>query len=345
MDHALLPQGRPSKALLQGSGPPRFALKLDLPRDALDQWRVTQAAQPDERRAALAAAIAAGVIWGILPLVMQAIAASGPGALEILGHRVVWGVPAVGVLVVLAGQGAQVARILRQPRTLGWLALSSALVAANWISFIWASTNSRVLEASLGQYILPLTSMAAGALVFRERMGRLSAVAITLAAAGVAVQTLALGRLPWIALGVALPFAAYSVVRKRVAAEAQAGLFVECLIMLVPALVLLAWLQVQGHSHFLKTGAASLWLVAAGPITASPLALFAWATRRLTLTAMGFLQFLSPTISFLVGIFQHEPFHLLNALAFVFIWTGLALFVAGEVRKARADRAAGRMGG
>jgi chloramphenicol-sensitive protein RarD len=182
--------------------------------------------------------------------------------------------------------------------------------------------------------------MAAGAVFFRERLSRLSIIAISLAALGVAVQALALGRVPWVSLCVALPFAGYGVVRKRVAVDARAGLFVECLIMLAPALALLAWLHASGHGHFLKTASASWWLMASGPITATPLALFAWATRRLTLTAMGFLQFLSPTVSFAVGMFQREAFDPLTAVAFGFIWIGLALFVLGEFRVARTTRAA-----
>ncbi|MEI7933307.1 MAG: EamA family transporter RarD [Alphaproteobacteria bacterium] len=288
-----------------------------------------------ERRAALAAAVGSNLIWGFLPLAMQAIAKSGPGPWEILSQRIIWGAVTAGIFVLVARHGDQVRRALTNPRTLGWLALSSLLVAINWITFIWAATHGRVTESSLGYYILPLVSMAAGAVVFRERLSPFVLGAIALAALGVAVQAMALGRLPWVSLAVSIPFAGYGIVRKRVAVDAQAGLFVECLVLLVPALAVAAWLGAHGAGHFLMTPRATAWLIASGPLTAVPLALFAWATRRLPLTAMGFLQFFSPTVSFLLGVSQGEPFHPLNQLAFGLIWAGVALFLAGAVRSAR----------
>ncbi len=293
-----------------------------------------------ERRAALGAAIGSNLIWGFLPLAMQAIARAGPGPWEILCQRIIWGVVTAGIFVLVARHGGQVRRALTNPKTLAWLALSSLLVAINWITFIWAATHGRVTESSLGYYILPLISMAAGTVVFRERLSPFVLGAIALAAAGVAVQAIALGRLPWVSLAVSIPFAGYSIVRKRVAVDAQAGLFVECLVLLAPALAFAVWLETQGSGHFLKSPTAAAWLIASGPLTAVPLALFAWATRRLPLTAMGFLQFFSPTVSFSLGVLQGEPFHPLNQLAFGLIWAGVALFLVGAVRNARLARLA-----
>ena len=293
-----------------------------------------------DQRAALVAAVGSNLIWGFLPLAMQAISAAGPGPWEILGQRIVWGAITAGVFVLAARQGAQVWRILREPKILALLALSSVLVAINWITFIWASTNGRVLESSLGYYILPLANVAAGALFFREKLQKLAIAAILLAAAGVAVQALALGGLPWVSLSVAISFAGYGIVRKKVAADAQAGLFIECLVLMAPSLIMLWWIQQAGDGHFLKSGPATFWLIASGPLTAIPLALFAWAARRLTLSALGFLQFLSPTISFLVGVIQGEPFKFLNAVSFGFIWLGAGLFIVAALRSARLARLA-----
>src|SRR5688572_26241344 len=183
-----------------------------------------------EPRLALAAAFGCYLIWGFVPLYFQAIARLGVGPWEILAQRIVWSVPAAALFVLAARQGRQVLRVLRQPKVLAWLALSSVLIAANWVVFIWAVTSNRLLETSLGYYINPLVSMAAGALLFRERIDRIGAAAIGLALVGVVVQTVALGHLPWISLVLALSFGGYGVVRKQVAADAQTGLLVETLI-------------------------------------------------------------------------------------------------------------------
>jgi chloramphenicol-sensitive protein RarD len=218
------------------------------------------------------------------------------------------------------------------------LALSSLLIATNWMVYIWAVNSGRVLETSLGYYITPLLMMAAGALLFRERIDRVGLAAIGLAAVGVAVQALAIGRLPWVSVVLAVSFSGYGVVRKRVAAEAQTGLLVECLLLAGPALAYVLFLQAHGGNHLASGGAAAAWLVACGPITAVPLVLFAWAARRIPMTAVGFLQFIAPTIGFVIGVGEGEAFTPLRAASFLFIWAGAALFLGGAVRKARAAR-------
>lgn len=289
-----------------------------------------------EARLALTAGIACYLIWGFVPLAMQAIGALGVGAAEILVHRIVWSVPTALVFVLAARQGRQVLDVLRRRKVLGWLALSSVLIAINWIVFIWAVNSGRLLETSLGYYINPLVNMAAGALLFRERIDRIGKAAMALAAVGVVVQAVALGHLPWVSLALALSFGGYGVVRKQVAADAQTGLFVECLLLGLPSLAFIAWLQAQGAGHFADSAATVAWLIAAGPITAIPLVLFAWAARRMPLSAMGFLQFMAPTISFMIGLIQGEPFTPLRALSFAFIWGGAAVFCYGAWRRTRS---------
>ncbi|WP_395673323.1 EamA family transporter RarD, partial [Phenylobacterium sp.] len=251
-----------------------------------------------EARLALAAGFGCYLMWGFVPLVMQAIGARGVGATEILAHRIVWSVPTAALFVVLAGQLPGLARVLRRPKVLAWLAASALLIAGNWVVFIWAVNDGRVLETSLGYYINPLINMAAGALIFRERIGGLGKVAIGLALIGVLIQAAALGHAPWTSLALALTFAGYGVVRKQVDADAQTGLLVECLLLVPISLVFLAWLHSHGQGSFGGDGVTTAWLVASGPVTAIPLVLFAWAARRLPLSAMGFLQFIAPTISF-----------------------------------------------
>lgn len=287
-----------------------------------------------EGRLALTAGIGCYLIWGFVPLYFQAVAHAGAGPWEILAHRILWSVPAAALFVWMARQWGQVAGVLRQPRVLGWLLVSSLLIAINWVVFIWAVNAGRVLETSLGYYINPLVNMAAGALIFRERIGKIGQAAIALAVAGVALQALALGHLPLVSLTLALCFGGYGVVRKRIAADAQTGLFLECLLVGVPCLAYVAWLEAAGQGHFGDPVAAA-WLVVSGPVTAAPLVLFAWAARRMPLSAMGFLQFLAPTISFMIGVAQGETFDALRMASFAFIWGAAAVFLWGAWRATR----------
>ena len=289
-----------------------------------------------ESRLALTAGIGCYLLWGLVPLVLQAIGRMGVSPWEILAHRVLWSVPIAAALVVMGGQLPHLRAALRSPRTLGWLALSSLLIAINWVIFIWAVNTGRVLETSLGYFITPLISMAAGALLFHERIDRLGYLAMGLAATGVAVQALTLGKLPVISIVLALTFGGYGIVRKRVAADAQTGFLVECLVISLPALAGVVWLARSGQAHFGSAPAVTAWLVACGPITATPLVLFAWAARRIPLSAMGFLQFVSPSITFSIGLSEGEPFTPGRALAFAFIWAGAAVFLWGAWVRARA---------
>jgi chloramphenicol-sensitive protein RarD len=287
-----------------------------------------------DSRLALAAGTACYFVWGFVPLFFQALGHMGVSPWEILAHRIVWSVPAAALFVLVARQGRQAAAVLRKPRVLAWLTVSSLLIAANWVVFIWAVNSGRLLETSLGYYINPLVIMAAGALLFRERIDGIGKVAIGLALAGVAVQAVALGQLPWVSLVLALSFGGYGVVRKQVAADAQTGFLVETLTVGLAAAAYLGWLHGHGGGHFGDPVTAA-WLVAAGPVTAIPLVLFAWSARRIPLSLMGFLQFLAPTISFFIGVAQGEPFTPARGLSFALIWMGVAVFLLGAWRRTR----------
>jgi chloramphenicol-sensitive protein RarD len=238
-------------------------------------------------------------------------------------------VPAALLFVLMAKQGRQVVAALCNPRILGWLALSATLIAINWVVFIWAVNSGRVLETSLGYYLNPLLNMAAGALLFQERINRVGKIAIGLAALGVAIQAFALGHIPFVSLALALSFGGYGIVRKRVAADAQTGLLVECVLLAIPSVFYLLWLEHTGAGHVLRNPAAAGLLVACGPLTAVPLMLFAWAARRIPLSAMGFLQFIAPTMTFVLGVAQGEAFTPVRAVSFAFIWAGAAVFALG----------------
>jgi chloramphenicol-sensitive protein RarD len=291
-------------------------------------------------RGAVLAGVACYTLWGLLPLYLRLVANAGATPLEVIAHRAFWSVPWAGLIVLMAGQRAECAAVLRTPRTLGLLASSALLIALNWTLYVWAVAHGRVLEGSLGYYINPLMNMAAGAILFRERIDGLGWSAMVLAAVGVVVQALALGHPPWISLVLGLTFTAYGVVRKQVAAEAQTGLFIECLVLAPVALGYIFWLDRAGLSHFGAQAAPSILLILAGPVTVAPLVLFAWAARRLPLSTMGFLQFIGPTMQFAIGVEGGEPLTPLRAASFGLIWLGVAVFAYGAWRKTRALRLA-----
>jgi chloramphenicol-sensitive protein RarD len=282
-----------------------------------------------ETRPALAAGIAAYALWGVLPLYFHVLAGFGVGTPEMIAQRTLWSVFWAGGLVLLARQTAQAGRVLREPRTMAWLAASTLAILVNWTVYVIAVNAGHVLEASLGYYINPLMNMAVGAWLFRERMSGSGKVAIALATVGVAIQTLALGHLPVISLALAISFCVYGVIRKQVTADAQTGLFVECLYLTLPGLAYVAWLQASGQGHLFAGPGVALLLMAAGPATVVPLALFAWSARRLPLTALGFLQFIAPTLQFCVGVALGEPLTPLRIASFGFIWAGVAVFAWG----------------
>jgi chloramphenicol-sensitive protein RarD len=300
----------------------------------------SSSASGGETRLAAAAGVSCYLSWGLIPLLFQHVGALGAGPWEILAHRILWGAPSAVILVLMGKQVGDVRAVLRQPRTLGWLALSATTIAANWIVFIWAVTSGRVLETSLGYYILPLLSVAAGALIFGERIDRIGQVAIGLAVVGVALQTVALGHLPLVSLALAITFGGYGIIRKRVTAEAQTGFLFESAFLLAPSAAFVLWMSRHGHSGFGHSLPLSAWLMSCGPLTAIPLLWFAWAARRLTLSAMGFLQFIAPTLTFALGVAQGEPFSPLRGVSFVLIWAGVAVFAYGVWRKTRTALAA-----
>lgn len=283
----------------------------------------------------LAAGTGCYFLWGGLSILFMALAAHGAGPWEILASRCLWSLPWAFAILWLTRSGREVLAILASPRTLAWLTASATLVSLNWAMFIWASTNGHKLDASLAYYINPLLNMGAGALLFRERFSRAGAVAIALACVGVALQGLAVGHPPLLAMALALTFWGYGVIRKQAPAGAQAGLFVECLMLAPLGLAYLAWIAVRGQGHFGADAPSTLLLLATGPATVIPLALFAHAARRLPLSTMGFLQFVMPTALFAVAMATGEPMTPLRALSFVFIWSGVAVFSIGAAWASR----------
>jgi chloramphenicol-sensitive protein RarD len=300
----------------------------------------TTPSSPRDDRTGLAAGLGCYFMWGLLPLLFQAAERAGVSPWETVAWRTVFGAPIALALVAAVGQAGGLVKL--PPRTLAWLGVSAVLIGVNWLVYVWAVDTGRTLEGSLGYYINPLLNMAAGRLLFGERIDRFGWAAIALATVGVALQTAALHAPPWVSLALALSFCGYGVVRKRVAAPAQTGLFVECAILAVPAAAWLLWSGARGGLVFGAHGSATALLLLTGPATVAPLACFAIAARRLPLTLIGFLQFLAPTLQFVVGVANGEALTPLRALSFVFIWGGVAVFAAGALHRGRVERAAAR---
>lgn len=276
-------------------------------------------------------------IWGLFPLYLKELAEVFPA--EVVAHRIVWSIPFGALILSLRGQWRETLAAFAAPRVLGWLAVSSAVIAVNWLVYVWAVANDRVLEASLGYYINPLVFIAAGVFILREKLNRLQTIAVVLAGIGVAVLTFGAGAVPWPAFVLAVSFTAYGYVRKTTPVGAMPGLFVETSLLAPLALGFLVWLGAHGELSFAHASRSlDVLLALAGPVTVVPLVLFALAARRLRLTTVGFLQYIGPTGQLILGLYYGEAFTLAHAICFGLIWTALALISIDAVRRNRAER-------
>jgi len=284
--------------------------------------------QSDMRRG-LWVAIASFVLWGVMPLYWHAL--KDVPSLQIVVHRIVWST--VFVVGWLAWQRRDWLRVALSKPRVGWmLALSGTLIAFNWGLYIWAVNAGHVVESSLGYFINPLVSVLFGVLFLRERLTRVQWTSVALASAGVLWLTLQYGHPPWIAIGLALSFALYGLIRKLAAVDSIAGLGVESVYLFLPALATLLWGEAHGSGGFVGGWGLGLdaLLVVGGALTALPLIGFAYAVRRVPLSSVGLMQYIAPTLQFLIGVLVlGETFDRSRAVGFVFIWIALALF-AGE---------------
>lgn len=284
----------------------------------------------------IAYATAAYTAWGLFPLYFRQLAQVS--ALEVIAHRTLWSMLFVALVLLVRRQWAWLAPLLRQPRLLAVSALSALLLSANWLLYVWAVNNGHVLDASLGYFILPLINVALGYAVLGERPRRGQWAAVAVAACGVLWLALQAGRLPWIGLAIALTFGGYGLLRKTAPLGALEGLALETTLLTPLALALLAWWAGQGTAAWPQAGAADwLWLLAAGPITAVPLLLFAAGARRVPLATLGLLQYISPSLQFLLGVaLMGESVQPARLLGFALIWTALALFALEGAWQRRA---------
>ncbi|WP_295957078.1 EamA family transporter RarD [Rhodoferax sp.] len=264
--------------------------------------------------------------WGLFPLYFHQLA--GIPALEVVVHRTVWSLVFVlGVLLVRRHWG-WMRDVVRQPRVLGAFALSALLLSGNWLTYVWAVQNQHVVDASLGYFILPLINVAMGYVFLHERPRPGQWLAVAVAAAGVLWQTVQTGRLPWIALVLALSFGFYGLLRKVASLGALEGLALETILLAPLGLGALAWWSWQGQGVLVQGDAPSIaWLLLAGPLTAIPLLLFAAGARRIPLATLGILQYISPTLQFALGVWIfHEPFQMARLAGFGLIWAALGVY-------------------
>lgn len=274
-------------------------------------------------------AIGTHTIWGLFPLYFKAVSEVNPP--EIIVHRVLWSVLFVALILIWQrGRTGfpEFTALLRRPGALKTLTATTALIATNWLIFVWAVNDNRVLETSLGYFITPLVSIFLGGLVLGERLRPVQKVAVALALAGVANKVFQLGTLPWVSVSLALTFASYGLLRKKLSVDPVMGLFVETLIATPLALLYFTWLWQTGGLAFGHLSLSTdLLLMMAGPMTAIPLILFAAATRYLRLATLGFLQYITPSITLFLAIFVFdEPFGSAQFTTFALIWAGLVLY-------------------
>ncbi|MCA1245440.1 EamA family transporter RarD [Massilia sp. MS-15] len=280
-------------------------------------------------RSGILSAALAFLCWGLFPIYFHAIGEVPP--VQILAHRVLWSLAFLLVVLAFRRQWGWLAQV-RQPRVFWSFVASALLLSTNWLAYIWAVNNGHVIEASLGYFINPLVNIMFGYLILKERLRQVQWGAIAIAALGVGWLTWQSGSVPWIALFLAASFGGYGLLRKTAALGALEGLSFETMVLFPFAAAYVAWLSMSGENAFLNTASdgTRLLLAAAGPITAIPLLLFASGARRIPLSILGLLQYLSPTLQFLLGVWLfHEHFDNDRLVGFLMIWAALALF-AGE---------------
>jgi chloramphenicol-sensitive protein RarD len=279
-------------------------------------------------------------LWGLFPLFFPLLEPAAP--VEILAHRIVWSLVAVAAVLAVARNIGSLRAVLRDPKLSALLVVAAVLIAVNWGVFIYAVNSDHVIESSLGYFITPLVSAAFGVLFFRERLRAGQLVALGLGACAVLVLTLDYGRLPWVALTLALTFGTYGLIKKVADVGAAESLAVETIVLLAPAIAYLAVLQGAGDGTFTTEGPGHVLLVLAlGPVTALPLLLFTGAVTRIPLTVVGLLQYITPTLQFLVGwVVLGEDMPASRWIGFGLVWVALTVLSADALRAAQRSRAA-----
>ena len=282
-------------------------------------------------------AFCAYFIWGLTPIYMKAM--DHMPAVEIVLYRALCSVPIAGIILILLGRTSDLILAFRQPRILLLLSATAMFISINWGVYTWAVSVGRTVETALGYYINPLVNVLFGALLLGERFNKWQLVAIVLAVTAVILLTIHAGSLPWVSLVLAFSFGFYGYIRKIIPIGAAQGFFLEVLILSIPCLtVLMIWFP-PGQGHFLAGNATDTWLLlAAGPATAIPLILFATGAKLLRYSTIGLMQYLAPTLIFIIAVFLFkEPFSIVQFVAFCLIWSALAIYSWSSLTQSRAS--------
>ncbi len=288
--------------------------------------------QQNTRKGA-AAALAAFFVWGLFPIYWKMM--SGVPAREILAYRMFWSFVTMLVLVAVLKKTPEALAAWRlvkgSSRMMGYILAAGALISLNWYTFIWAVNDGRILDSSLGYYINPLVSVAIGMVFLGERLSRPHKIAVALAAAGVGYMTAAFGALPWVALTLAFTYGFYGLCKKLAGLDAISGMLLETCVTVPFAAVYLGYLHYTGAAAPVE-GMTGVLLALSGLVTVVPLILFAYGANNLPLSMVALCQYITPTLSMLIGIFiYHEPFSSVQLVSFALIWTGLAVFSLPQV--------------
>ncbi len=279
--------------------------------------------------------VSAYVLWGLFPLYWPLLEPSG--ALEIVGHRAVWSLVFCVIALTVTKAIKPALATMRRPKVFVKLLAATALISINWIVYIWATNNGHVVEASLGYYINPIIMIAIGIILLKEKMRKLQWTSVSIAAFGVLVLTIDYGRLPWVALALALSWGTYGFIKKQLGLGALEGLGIETAISAPFYLAYLAWIGSQGNGHFGHGPGLTLLLIGSGVVTAIPLLLFNGAGNRLPYTIIGLLQFITPTLQFSIGVWvRHEDMPTSRWAGFLIIWVALVVLATDLVKSSRA---------
>jgi chloramphenicol-sensitive protein RarD len=285
-------------------------------------------------------ALAAYLLWGFLPFYMKAVAHIP--AVEVVAHRVVWSVPIAGLVLIWLGRTRDISIALRTPRTLMMAVVTAALITVNWSIYVWSIGAGRALETALGYYINPLFSIFLGAVLLKESLDGRQKIAIALAIVAVALLAWESGGVPWVSVGLALSWGFYAFFKKSLPVGPNQGFFLEVMMLTPPAIAFIIYTESSGVGHFGDTGIGDvLLLLGCGVVTAVPLMIYANGAKLLRLSTIGIMQYIAPTMIFVIAVFVfREPFGPYKLVAFVLIWTALAVYSSSLLRSRRARRAA-----
>ena len=288
-------------------------------------------------RTGFALGLCAYALWGVLPVYFKIIEVLP--ATDIVAHRVIWSIPFLALLILISRGWPKVEKALRSRRTLAMLTATAALIGTNWLLYVHAVTSGHILAASFGYYLNPLANVLLGRFVLHEKLNRLQWTAVAIAAAGISV--LAAGALSqlWLSLALCATFALYGLLRKIVAADAVTGLAIETLILFPPALLWLAWRHAEGEAIMGTTEMLTLLVLLAGVVSTTPLLLFTAAAKRLQYSTLGMLQFIAPTLQFLIAVIYGERISVAHMIAFPAIWIALVLYVTALLKAPRLPQA------